>query len=197
MRRVGFVIFVLIFGVFSAIYFTNFRVKHDPASGRYLAAQEQEAQPLLEALEKYRADHGQYPSTLDQMTPTYLASGWNADRFLYTARRADWTLKSTECALREKDLHGWIMKEATEYAKEVGQFKLECISAYRDFQLQSPDFPGNAQFPTMERWAYYDSFTKNWSIGWCRHDRSTERGQDSAMNGICRQRVDGQAPDPW
>jgi len=196
-RRVGFVLFILIFGVFAAMYFTNLRVKRDCKSGLYLAAQEQQAQPLLEALEKYREDHGLYPSNLDQITPTYLASGWGADRFLYTARRADWALKSADCTSREKRLHGWIMKEATEYAKEVGQFKLDCISGYRDYQLQSPDFPGNSQFPDMERWAYYDSFTRKWSLGWCRHNRSSERVQDSAIDGICRRREDGQAPDPW
>jgi hypothetical protein len=196
--QIAVVFIVLILAVVLPMFLNNRSVKNDSTSAPYLAAAKTEAQPLLDALEKYRAEHALYPATLDQITPQYLPAGWGVDRYRYTARRPDWTLKSDACAAREKSLHGWVMKPADQYAKEVAQFKLDCISGYRDFQLQSPDFPSSAQSPNSERWAWYDSFTKQWSLGWCHHDLTTKgKQQDSAMNGVCRQRQDRQTVDPW
>jgi hypothetical protein len=196
--QISFVAFVLVLAMFVPFYFTNLRVKNEPTSEPDLVAANSEAQPLLRGLEKYRADHGLYPATLDPISPAYWPSRWGVDRFRYSARRSDWTLKSEACAAREKSLHGWIMKSATEYAKEVGRFKLDCISGYHAYQLQSPDFPQSTQSPDVERWAYYDSFTRKWSLGWCHHDRTSRgRAQDSAMNGACRRRDDGVLSDPW
>jgi hypothetical protein len=189
---------VLVIGLVLPMFFTNRSVNHDSTSAPYLAAAKTEAQPLLNALEKYHADHALYPATLDQITPQYLPANLRVDRYRYTARRADWTLNSDACATREKTLHGWVMKPADQYTKEVALFKLDCITGYRDFQLQSPDFPASSQSPNSERWAWYDSFTKLWSLGWCHHDVTTKgKHQDSAMNGVCRVRQDRQTVDPW
>lgn len=156
---------------------------------------------MLQALEKYRADNGLYPTTLDQMTPTYLPSVWGLHRYRYSARHPDWVFRSDACVAREKSLRGWTLKEAKEYQKEVAQFKLDCISGYHYYQLQSPDFPQDTQSRNIERWAYYDSQSKQWSLGWCARYLSRRGGaQESATNGICRWRHGGLSDplsDPW
>jgi len=40
------------------------------------------------------------------------------------------------------------MKEVKEYRKEIDNFKHECVTGYRNYQLQSPDFPRNAKLNT-------------------------------------------------
>jgi hypothetical protein len=198
LRQIGLVVFVLILAIMVPPYLTNLRVKDDRTSALRLEAAKTEAQPLVDALAKYRADHGLYPPTLEQVTPAYLRASFGADRFRYAARRPDWTLKSGGCAAREKSLHGLIMKEAAEYRKEVAAFKADCITGFRDYQLQTPDFPRSDQSPGIERWGYYDSWTKKWSLGWCDHARVV-RGEvhESAMNGVCRWQDDLTPSDPW
>jgi hypothetical protein len=118
LRQIGLVVFVLILAIVVPPYLTNLRVKNDRTSALRLEAAKTEAQPLVDACAKYRADQGLYPPTLEQVTPAYLPASFGADRFRYSARRPDWTLKSEECAIRENRLHGLVMKEAAEYQKE-------------------------------------------------------------------------------
>ena len=180
-----FAVFVLISGTWARFHFTSVKVKNNPTSQPDLVEATKAAQPLLEALEKYRADNGLYPTTLDNLTATHLPALGGRHGFLYSARNADWVYKSDACAAREKHLHGWILKEVTEYQREIDEFKQECVIGYRYYQLQSYDFPRDAQTQHyIERWAYFDSKTSQWSLGWCA--KVGKRNQEISTNGICR-----------
>jgi len=194
LRLIVFVGCVLIFGAWAQFYFPNLQVKRNPTSEPDLSAAKEKAEPLLQALEKYRADNGLYPATLDQLRPSYVSSTWGPHSYRYSARYNDWVFKSDECVEREKSLRGWILKEANEYHNEVTEFKLECVTGYRYYQLQSRNFPLDPQLRYIDRWAYYDSSNRQWSLGWCSHPRS--RGAAVGVNGVCRWAEHG-VPDPW
>jgi hypothetical protein len=191
------VVFILIFATWARIHFTTVRVNNDPSTEPNLAEAKSNAQPLLQALENYRGDTGLYPVTLDQLNGKYLPSPFGAHSFRYSARQNDWVYKSDECVAREKSLHGWIMKNANEYKKEVTAFKSECLSGYRYYQLQTRDFPHDPQTLSIDRWAYYDSSNRQWSVGWCSHD-GTAKGHPTqvAENGVCRW-WEHRHSDPW
>lgn len=186
-------------GIWARYRFTNLEVNSDPNSGPHLVKAKESAQPLLEALEKYRADHDLCPPTLEQLTGTYLPSHGRLRPFRYSARHEDWVFKSDACVAREKSLRGQGVK-AKDYRREVTEFKLECTTGYHHYQLQSDDFPQDAPIPSIkrsiERWAYYDSQTSQWSLGWCLHtSHPGTGGQDTSVNGVCRWR-DGWKSDP-
>ena len=177
------------------------RVADDPSSQANLEANTNQAQPLVTALEKFRTDNGLYPTTLNQLAPAYLPSVQPYAAFRYSARHSDWVFLSDACITREKALHGWVLQEVKAYRTEVAQFKHECLTGYRDYQLQSPDFPPVVQSRYIERWAYYDSQPQNWVLGWCEQvPASKGRGSDLATNGICRWRhrtANDPLQDPW
>jgi hypothetical protein len=129
-----------IFGTCMYFHSTNRRVDNDPASQASLAAAKEEAQTLLDALEKYRGDGGLYPPTLDKLVPAYLPSLRGIRMYRYSARSYDWVYKSDACADRRKSLDGWVLKEAQQYQKEVAGFKQDCLTGYHHYQLQSHNF---------------------------------------------------------
>ena len=193
-----FILFLLCFATWTHVHLTTIRVKDDPSSEADLAAAKAEAQDLLAALEKYRGDTGLYPIALDQLNGRDRLSTDHfstARGFRYSARTNDWVYKSDACAARQKSLNGWILKNVNDYKKEVADFKHDCLSGYRYYQLQSRDFPPDAAAQNIERWAYYDSSNRQWSLGWCTHD-SARHGSRQAMaeNGLCRSQ---QRTDPW
>lgn len=190
LHKVGLIGVILIFGLWGSYHFNHARVNEDPTSAPDLAEATEAAQPVLAALEKYHAANGLYPMTLDQLT----AAGFTGHLpehgqhgFLYSG---DWVYKSDACAAREKQLHGWVMKEVKEYQQQIDAFKQECVTGYREYQLQSGDFPLSAQSQqNSERWAYFDSRTRQWKLGWCAVGR---RNEETGTNGICRWRQHGQ-----
>jgi len=183
-----------IFGTCVKFHSTNHRVDSDPAAQANLAAAKEEAQPLLDALEKYRGDTGLYPPTLDKLVPAHLPSLRGIRIYRYSARRYDWVYKSDACADHRKTLEGWVLKEAKQYQKEVADFKQDCLTGFRYYQLQSHNFLADSQNPYTERWAYYDSSSRQWSIGWCSHSMS--RGPMIGTNGVCPS-AQRRFPDPW
>ena len=200
LRLLAFVILVAPLVLWARFYFTTLRVTNDPGSQPDLAAISDQAQPLVDALEKYRADNGLYPTTLDQLSPAYLPAQRILRGYRYSARHSDWVFYSDACLAREKTLHGWILQEAKAYQNEVAQFKRDCLSGFRDYQLQSPDFAPGAQSRYLERWAYYDSQPQHWTVGWCELVSSRGSSQELATNGICRWRHHGAndpLSDPW
>ena len=185
LRTAAFLGFALMVGLCGEYYLTNVAVNKNPTSEPDLMEATRSAQPLLEALEKYHADNGLYPTTLDSLAGADFHSLLGRHGFLYSARNGDWVFKSDTCAAREKQLHGWILKEVKEYQREIDEFKQECVTGYRYYQLQSGDFPPDAQTQHyIERWAYFDSKTRQWSLGWCAV--VGKRDQEISTNGICR-----------
>jgi hypothetical protein len=201
LRVVVFVFLVAIVILWARFYFANLRVTDDPRSESDLTAAADQAQPLLDALERYRADNGLYPTTLNQLSPAYLPSLQGLHAFRYSARHSDWVFQSDACLAREQNLEGWVLKEVKEHQNEVAQFKRDCISGYRDFQLQSPDFPPDSQSRYLERWAYYDSQPQHWTLGWCEPVLESKGSpSELATNGVCRGRHHGASDplsDPW
>lgn len=191
LHKVALVGLILIFGLWASYHFPNARVEHDPTSAPDLAEATEAAQPLLEALEKYHAANGLYPVTLDQLTAAgftaHLPAHGRRDGFLYSG---DWVYKSDACVAREKQLHGWVLREVKEYQREIDEFKQECVSGYREYHLQSGDFPRGAQSQqNIERWAYFDSRTRQWKLGWCAV--TGKSNQEIGTNGVCRWRQRG------
>jgi hypothetical protein len=189
-RRLRMLVFVgcaVIILAWARYHFTTVQVNNDPTSTPDLAAATETAQPLLEALDKYHAENGLYPTNLDELPSGQLPS-LRGRGYMYSAS-GDWVYKSDACAAREKHLHGWIMKEVKEYQKQIDDFKHECVTGYRDYQLQSPDFPRDAQTQSIERWAYFDSQTKQWSLGWC--SKIGKKAGEISTNGMCRWRLRG------
>jgi hypothetical protein len=192
LRMIAFVLIAIPVIFWARFHFANLRVTNDPTSQPDLVAATEQARPLINALEKYHADNGLYPATLDRLSPAYLPSPQTFHAFRYSARHSDWVFQSDACIVREKSLNGWVLQEVKAHQKEVAQFKQECLNGYRDYQLQSADFPQDVQSRYIERWAYYDSQPQHWSLGWCEHVLAS-RGKTSelATNGICRWRHRG------
>ena len=177
----------LALGLWARFHFASLRVDADPISRPDLVAAQEQAQPLLDALEKYRAEYGLYPASLNQLLPAYVASLQTLSAFRYSARYSDWVFQSNACLEQEKALRGSILQEANHGQRRTSQLKFECISGYRDYQLQSPNFPPFEESRYLERWAYYDSQPQYWTLGWC-EQVVTSKGtpRELATNGVCR-----------
>src|SRR5215467_12616969 len=78
-------------------HFSAFRVDADPNSEADFTATQKNAQPLLDALEKYHADNGLYPASLNQLSPGYLATREDLSAYRYSARHDDWIFQSDAC----------------------------------------------------------------------------------------------------
>ena len=192
LRMIAFVILACSIAMWWRYHSANVRVAEDPTSQADLEANSKQAQPLVDALEKFRTDNGLYPTMLNQLAPAYLPSVQGFAAFRYSARHSDWVFLSDACITREKTLQGWVLQEAKAYQKDVAQFKHDCVTGYRDYQLQSPDFAPEVQSRYIERWAYFDSQPQHWVLGWCEHvPPSKGRGSELATNGICRWRHRG------
>jgi hypothetical protein len=79
----------LVLGLWAHFYFPGFMVNHDKTSHANLIAEQDKAQPLIDALEKYRADNGYYPTTLAALNGNYLSSSVEPHGFLYSAYSGD------------------------------------------------------------------------------------------------------------
>jgi hypothetical protein len=121
--------------------------------------------------------------------PTQASAGFKAG-LLYSAAPQDHIYKTPECAARQSEFEGWIMKPTPELEREKADFISQCVVGYRQITLQSPDFHHDPQggLRTVEQWAYYTSLSGQWIIGWCSHEgpRSRTAPQKVASNGVCR-----------
>jgi hypothetical protein len=79
----------LLLALWAKFYFPSFVVNHDKTSHADMLVEEDKAQPLIEALEKYRSDNGVYPTTLAGLGGKYLSSLTEAAGFLYSADPKD------------------------------------------------------------------------------------------------------------
>jgi hypothetical protein len=194
LRMIAFVILASSIAVWWRYHSANTSVTEDLTLSSDLEANSKQARPLVHALDRFRTDNGLYPTTLNQLAPAYLPSLEPFSAFRYSARQSDWVYLSDGCITREKTLKGWVLEEAKAYQTEVARFKHDCITGYRDYQLQSPDFAPDARSRYLERWAYYDSELQHWVLGWCEHIPAAKgTGSELATNGICRGRPRGAA----
>ena len=175
-------------GCWAHSYLSNVRVDDDPDSESDLAAAQKNAQPLLDALEKYHTDNGLYPASLNQLSPGYFASSAGLTAYRYSARHDDWVLQSDACLDREKSPGHPTLQAANHTPYAVSRSQHDCLSGYREYQLQSPDFPPDVASPYQERWAYYDSQPQYWTMGWCEQVRTIDNSRELATNGVCRGR---------
>jgi hypothetical protein len=187
LRLLAFILVAVPAILWARFHLADLRATNDPTSQSDLVAATDRARPLVDALEKYRADNGLYPVTLDRLSPAYLPSLETPRSFRYSARHSDWVFQSDACIAREKSLQGWVLQEVKAHQKDVAQFKQECLTGYRDYQLQSADFPSDPQSRYLERWAYYDSQPQHWAMGWCEHVPASQgKTSELATNGVCR-----------
>jgi len=170
-------------GAWAHAHFSTLRVNADPNSETDLTAAQKNAQPLLDALEKYHADNGLYPASLKQLIPGYLATPDDLTSFRYSARHDDWIFQSDACLDQDKSPSQPILRQAKHSAN--GARERDCLSGYREFQLQSADFPLAVGSRDQERWAYYDSQPQYWTVGWCEQVGTKENSRKLATNGVC------------
>ena len=185
LRLLAIAVLALFASAWARSHFATLRVEANPNSDSDLAAAQKSAQPLLDALEKYHADNGLYPASLNQLTPGYLASSESLRSYRYSARRDDWVFQSDACLDRDKN-PGQPILQARHTPNTVSRMQHDCLSGYREYQLQSADFPTDAHSRYQERWAYYDSQPQYWTVGWCEQVRTKENLRELATNGVCR-----------
>jgi hypothetical protein len=138
----------LVLALWAKFHFPGFMVNHDKTSHADLIAEQDKAQPLIDALAEYRADNGFYPTTLAALNPKYLSPSAEPHGFLYSAYSSD-----------------------------------RQTNGFRNYELQSENFPSVSSLLRIDRWAFYESAHNRWSLGWCSHNR---RGSRTASNGVCR-----------
>ncbi|HXW55365.1 MAG TPA: hypothetical protein VEJ67_06430 [Candidatus Cybelea sp.] len=138
----------LVLALWAKFYFPGYMVDHDKTSHAHLIAEQEKAQPLIDALEKYRGDNGLYPTTLAALEGKYVSSSVEARAFIYSAYSSD-----------------------------------QLPNGFRNYELQSENFPSNSSLFHIDRWAFYESAHEQWRLGWCSHGR---RGSRTASNGVCR-----------
>jgi len=172
--------------LWARFHLATLRAYANPGAEPNVTAAAEQAQPVIDALEKYRADNGLYPASLDRLSPGYLASTETLRGFRYSARRSDWVFQSDACLAREQVLE-WKLTGVKANRPQAARFADDCLSGFRDYQLQSPDFSHDGNSRYVERWAYYDSQPQHWTVGWCEQVRTASgNAQELATNGICR-----------
>jgi hypothetical protein len=174
-------------------------LQNDPFIQSQFAEAVSRNKPLTVALEKYHRDQGFYPTDLMALKGYYEGSspvqvkagkvGFKAG-LIYSAAPQDHIFKTPECAARQSEFEGWIMKPASEFQHEKAEFVSQCVIGYRQISLQSSDFHHDAagKLRNVEQWAYYTSNSGQWTLGWCAHEGASSRTppQKTAFNGVCR-----------
>ena len=153
---VAIVVAVMVFTLYDRL--VESMLARDTSAQAGLAVTEQKAQPLIAALERYRAAHGGlYPTTIDRLGKQDASTLHFSHRgFLYTGTAWDRVFVSDACAERDKALHGVVMEQTKTFERELAAFNAECVNGYRRIQLQSPDFHFDRS-DSVERWP--------WSLG--------------------------------
>jgi hypothetical protein len=59
------------------------------------------------------------------------------------------------------------------------RFVRDCVTGFRQYHLQSENLPGSL-LGTVDRWASYDSLSRQWGMGWCAHHYNPLPGTDTA-----------------
>ena len=188
-RRISAVVGLVVFGYIAVTLvrcvWVNGALDRDGPSQARLAEEVSKMKPTIGALGDYRARHGYYPARLEALDGRGLADG-----YLYGALPTDNVYKSPACERRWKsEFEGLILKSESDLARMRAAFAVECLLGYRQITLQSPNFaiPGARALSTVDRWAYYSSFTGKWSIGWCSHEEVHDgREQTASSDGVCR-----------
>jgi hypothetical protein len=189
---VGAVIVLLVCYIVGSIVqaiWVNHAIAEDPGTQSQFKAMVERSKPLVEALDAYHNAVGLYPPDLTKLNGRYLAKPALAQGFLYSALPTDEILPSEECRDREKkSFTGWIMKTTSELDAMKTAFRRDCVTGYRVVSLQSPTITsgGTGTLTAVERWAYYDSLTRGWSIGWCSVDQQYDPPRHTAYDGVCR-----------
>lgn len=147
-----------------------------------------QAKPLIDALDRYHSRHGSYPTSLAALAPD-LSTPWRFRGYVYGGGPFNRIYRSPACADRAKTLQGWVLQETSQYETDVRQFVSECVIGYREIHIQSPNFPRNSTASRnfiVKRWAYYQSDTREWKVGWCRNDAyGVMEHHESSLNGEC------------
>jgi hypothetical protein len=168
----------------------NGALGRDVASQARLAAEVSKMTPLIRALGDYHARHGLYPTRLDALGAKGLDVRDLADGYIYAASPTDQVYRSPACERRWKsEFEGLILKSETDLQRMNTAFAAQCVVGYRQITLQSPNFTfqGRRTLSTVDRWAYYSSFTGKWSTGWCSHEEVHDgREQTASSDGVCR-----------
>ncbi len=188
LKKIAFVGCFLILVMFGKTLISSVTVNFDRVADTEKQQIAARAQPLLAALERYRAEKGFYPPSLDRLPRKYLASRNGLPDFLYSAEESDWIkVASAECAARERSLHGLTLEQTTHLEQRGRQFQADCVAGYRNYRLQSEDVHVDPS-TSLERWAYYSSSSKSWGLGWCSHEVSSQTSDilKTASNGVCR-----------
>jgi hypothetical protein len=153
----AFFVFLLVIFCCYAIYKWNRQsVEADPEVRLAVASARTEAQPLIDALEKYHLLHGVYPRSIKDLPQNYL---WG--KYLYQTSQLNAVYKSLDCQQRVRDLMGWQTAEKRQRMRET---QVECLLGYSQFAVKT-------QVPTAHVRVYafvvFDSTKAKWDVDWC------------------------------
>jgi hypothetical protein len=156
----------------------------DPATHAQRDGVVERQAPLIAGLQRYRDDHGYYPTRLDRLVPHYVQTLPGRKAYLYRGIDSI-VVPSAECAREARELDGLVMMPTRELAARRERWAAACVTGHRQFTLQSPDFQA-ATKGNLERWVQYQSQTGQWVYGWCEHSLSGPTRSRFGHNGACR-----------
>ncbi|QGM44877.1 hypothetical protein [Methylocystis heyeri] len=187
----GALILLYLLDTLTRAFSISFRLGHDSWTEERFKQTIELAKPTIEALERYRARHSFYPVTLSELIGEAMLPANAASGYKYRAEPAEYIYTSPACEARwRSEFQGWIMKSPAEVQRLQQAFLQQCVSGYRQATLQSPDFGHESgdPLPNVDRWAYYSTFSRSRTVGWCSHETGEyiSQRQDVASNGKCR-----------
>jgi hypothetical protein len=140
-----------------AFYKWNKRsLESNPAVELALSSAQKDAQPLIEAIEKYHTEHGFYPRSIKDLPYNAL---WG--KYLYQTSSLNSVYKSLDCQRRVRDLMGWQTAEKRQKMQETQE---ECLLGYSQFLIKSQV---QASHLNMYVFVVFDSTNPKWNVDWC------------------------------
>jgi len=155
------VVVFAILGVGARVYYAWLWQRHREAISHAIT----EVQPLLSALEAYRADHGSYPSALDDLVPDYLPAipeppfDFPVDEWQYVSGREEvrdwaWEAATNEAPLElpEQVYSLWVWVPSG-YIPLSGMFSDALV--YHSHGEYARFAYGGVLMERIDGWAYY------------------------------------------
>jgi hypothetical protein len=140
-----------------AFYKWNKRsLESNPAIELALSSAQKDAQPLIDAIEKYHTEHGFYPRSIKDLPYSAL---WG--KYLYQTSSLNSVYKSLDCQRRVRDLMGWQTAEKRQKMQETQE---ECLLGYSQFLIKSQV---QASHLNMYVFVVFDSTNPKWNVDWC------------------------------
>jgi len=163
LSRIGLLILVLILVPVTTCSFHKRTVYADPNVAPAYAQAKSDGQPLIEALDRFFAEHSYYPRSLSELPINpYALHGVR-----YEVDSPDRICRSLDCAARAKEFQGFVAA-IPDYKAKLTAFREECVRGYSKFVVKSARI--RTAWPVNQHLEVYAQFTSadaRWSVEWC------------------------------